>query len=138
MKPLVLEIPTYLKIGHPLWTFPSVILSFIKTHFPWTNWRAKYIYWFLFTLKDARGGGSKWPAGQENVCHFSHGNAMITKNLDFIHKYSNWKIKVRLSQNEFMKSSILQNSNRKIWRISALKSKKCRKQNKGTFLWYTT
>ena len=32
-------------------------------------------------------------------------------------------LKVRLSQNEFMKSSILQNSNWKIWRISALASK---------------
>ena len=30
-------------------------------------------------------------------------------------------LKVRLTQNEFMKSSILQNSNWKIWRISALK-----------------
>ena len=32
-------------------------------------------------------------------------------------------LKVRLSQNEFMKSSIPQNSNWKIWRISALASK---------------
>ena len=30
-------------------------------------------------------------------------------------------LKVRLSQNEFMKSTIFQNSTRKIWRISALK-----------------
>ena len=32
-------------------------------------------------------------------------------------------VKVRLSQNECMKSSIFQNSNWKIWRISALASK---------------
>ena len=25
----------------------------------------------------------------ENVCHFSHGHAMVTKNLDFIHKHPN-------------------------------------------------
>ena len=31
------------------------------------------------------------------------------------------KLKVRLCQNEFMKSSIFQSSNSKIWRISALK-----------------
>ena len=31
------------------------------------------------------------------------------------------RLKVRLSRNEFMKSSIFQNSNWKIWRISALK-----------------
>ena len=32
----------------------------------------------LLTLKDA-GGESKWPAGQENVCDFSHGHAIVTK-----------------------------------------------------------
>ena len=31
--------------------------------------------------KGSRRGGSKWPAGQENVCHFSHGHAMVTKFL---------------------------------------------------------
>ena len=35
----------------------------------------------------------------------------------------NLQLKVRLSQNEFMKSSILQNCNWKIWRIAALASK---------------
>ena len=42
------------------------------------------------TLKEAGGGGGpKWPTGQTNVCHFSHGHAMVTKNLDFIHKHPN-------------------------------------------------
>jgi hypothetical protein len=36
---------------------------------------------------------------------------------------SDYVLKVRLSQNEFMKSSILQNSNWKMWRISAQASK---------------
>ena len=40
---------------------------------------------FRLTLKEA--GGPKWPTGQENVCHFSHGHAMVTKILDFIHKH---------------------------------------------------
>ena len=35
------------------------------------------------------GGGPKVPAGQEIVCHFSQGHAMVTKILDFIHKHSN-------------------------------------------------
>ena len=34
-------------------------------------------------------GGPKVPAGQEIVCHFSQGHAMVTKILDFIHKHSN-------------------------------------------------
>ena len=29
------------------------------------------------------GGGPKVPGGQEIVCHFSQGHAMITKILDF-------------------------------------------------------
>ena len=37
-------------------------------------------------------GGPKWPTGQENVCHFSHGHAMVTKILDFIHKHLNYKV----------------------------------------------
>ena len=39
------------------------------------------------TLKDA--GGPKVPSGQEIVCHFPQDHAMVTKNLDFIHKYPN-------------------------------------------------
>ena len=34
-------------------------------------------------------GGSKVTAGQEVVCHFSQGHAMVTKHLDFIHKHAN-------------------------------------------------
>ena len=42
------------------------------------------------TLKDAgEGGGPKVPTGQEIVCHFSQGHAMVTKSLDFIHKHPN-------------------------------------------------
>ena len=37
-------------------------------------------------------GGPKWPTGQENVCLFSHGHAMVTKILDFIHKHLNYKV----------------------------------------------
>ena len=33
-------------------------------------------------------GGPKVPAGQEIVCHFSQDHAMVTKNLDFIHKHT--------------------------------------------------
>ena len=33
------------------------------------------------------GGGPKVPTGQEIVCYFSQGHAMVTKNLDFIHKH---------------------------------------------------
>ena len=40
------------------------------------------------TLKEA-GGGPKVPTGQEIVCHFSQGHAMVTKSLDFIHKHPN-------------------------------------------------
>ena len=40
----------------------------------------------ILTLKEA-GGGPKRPTGQETVCHFSHGHAMVTKILDFIHKH---------------------------------------------------
>jgi hypothetical protein len=32
------------------------------------------------------------PAGQEIVCHFSQGHAVVTKILDFIHKHSNYKL----------------------------------------------
>ena len=42
-----------------------------------------------FNPKGGVGGGSKVPAGQEIVCHFSQGYAMVTKILDFIHKRSN-------------------------------------------------
>ena len=35
------------------------------------------------------GGGPKVPTGQEIVCHFSQGHAMVTKNLDFVHKHAN-------------------------------------------------
>jgi hypothetical protein len=53
--------------------------------------------------------------------------AYCLKRLLNFHHYSTQKhyghINVRLSQNEFMESSIPQNSNRKIWRIFALKSK---------------
>ena len=51
---------------------------------------AKWVIYAL-TLKEA-GGGPKWPTGQENVCHFSHGHAMLTKILDFIHKDLNYKV----------------------------------------------
>ena len=37
-------------------------------------------------------GDPKWPTGQEIVCHFSHGRAIITKILDFIHKDLNYKV----------------------------------------------
>ena len=42
----------------------------------------------LLTLKEA-GAGPKVPAGQEIACHFSQEYAMVTKNLDFIHKHPN-------------------------------------------------
>ena len=59
-------------------------------------------------------------------------NNFLVSNLCILYKSPS-------SQNEFMKSSILQNSNRKFWRISALKSKKWwNQQNKGTFLLYNT
>ena len=32
------------------------------------------------------------PTDQEVVCHFSQGHAMVTKILEFIHKYSNFKV----------------------------------------------
>ena len=44
----------------------------------------------ILTLKEA--GGAKWPTGQENVCHFSHGQAMVIKILDFFHKDLNYKV----------------------------------------------
>ena len=46
----------------------------------------------MFNPKGGGGGGPKWPTGQENVCHFSHGHAMVTKILDFIHKDLNYKV----------------------------------------------
>ena len=43
-----------------------------------------------FWLNPKGGGdGPKVPAGQEIVCHFSQDHAMVTKNLDFIHKHPN-------------------------------------------------
>ena len=39
------------------------------------------------TLKDA--GVPKVPTGQEIVCHFSQGHAMVTNILDFIHIHPN-------------------------------------------------
>ena len=44
--------------------------------------------WTLFNPKGG-GGGPKVPAGQEIVCYFSQDHAMVTKNLDFIHKHPN-------------------------------------------------
>ena len=43
----------------------------------------KVVQYPSLTLNDA-GGGPKVPTGQEIVCHFSQGHAMVTKNLDFI------------------------------------------------------
>ena len=37
------------------------------------------------------GGGPKVPGGQEIVCHFSQGQVMVSKILDFIHKPPNYK-----------------------------------------------
>ena len=42
----------------------------------------------VLTLKD-EGVGPKVPSGWEIVCHFSQGHVMVTKVLDFIHKYPN-------------------------------------------------
>ena len=45
----------------------------------------------VLTLKEA-GVVQKVPAGQEIVCHFSQDHAMVTKNLDFIHKNLNYSL----------------------------------------------
>ena len=38
------------------------------------------------------GRGPKVPSGREIVCHFSQGDAMVTKILDFMHKHPNLNV----------------------------------------------
>ena len=38
------------------------------------------------------GGGLIQSIGQENACHFSQGQTMVTKFLDFVHKHPKYKV----------------------------------------------
>jgi hypothetical protein len=51
------------------------------------SWKCQLSYEVMFVELEWKLEHPKWPTGQENVCHFTHGHAMVTEILDFIHKH---------------------------------------------------